>query len=192
MSSALGAASLYSLTIPLKGSISLVDTLVMATIFFVYIYGVSRAHSEEPEFRRPRSLARRPAQGAAPRCERRAVRLRRGRHRRLRRALRRGPRRLRRRARHRRVPARAVARPARLRGARVPRRRNPRVPRPHHRRHGDAAVLEGQPVDAAARQPVDRLQPLRRHPRRPPARRPGAPGSLPHRRAVRCSRSPCS
>ena len=46
---ALAAASLYSLTIPLKGSITLVDTAVLAAIFVVYVFGVSRAHSEEPE-----------------------------------------------------------------------------------------------------------------------------------------------
>ena len=65
---ALGAASLYSLTIPLKGSISLVDTLVMATIFFVYIYGVSRAHSEEPEFVGPARWL-----GGLPKAQRRGA-----------------------------------------------------------------------------------------------------------------------
>ena len=65
---ALGAASLYSLTIPLKGSISLVDTLVMATIFVVYIYGVSRAHSEEPELVGPARWL-----GGLPKAQRRGA-----------------------------------------------------------------------------------------------------------------------
>ena len=46
---ALGAASLYSLTIPLKGSISIFDTAVLAAIFVVYMYGVSKAHGSAPE-----------------------------------------------------------------------------------------------------------------------------------------------
>ena len=45
---ALGAATLYSFTIPLKGSISLFDTLILFAIFIAYIYGVSRAEGEEP------------------------------------------------------------------------------------------------------------------------------------------------
>ena len=45
---ALGAATLYSFTIPLKGSISLFDTVVLFAIFVAYMYGVSRAEGEEP------------------------------------------------------------------------------------------------------------------------------------------------
>ena len=45
---ALGAATLYSFTIPLKGSISLFDTVILFAIFIAYIYGVSRAEGEEP------------------------------------------------------------------------------------------------------------------------------------------------
>ena len=45
---ALGAATLYSLTIPFKGSISLFDTVILFAIFVAYIYGVSRAEGEEP------------------------------------------------------------------------------------------------------------------------------------------------
>ena len=45
---ALGAATLYSFTLPLKGSISLFDTVVLFAIFVAYMYGVSRAEGEEP------------------------------------------------------------------------------------------------------------------------------------------------
>ncbi|MDE2696218.1 MAG: sodium:calcium antiporter [Chloroflexota bacterium] len=45
---ALAAATLYSFTIPLKGSISLFDTVVLFAVFAVYIYGVSRAEGDEP------------------------------------------------------------------------------------------------------------------------------------------------
>ena len=65
---ALAAASLYSLTIPLKGSISLVDTFVMATIFVVYIYGVSRAHGEAPELVGPARWL-----GGLPKAQRRGA-----------------------------------------------------------------------------------------------------------------------
>jgi cation:H+ antiporter len=46
---ALLAATLYSFTIPLKGSISLVDAVVLGSIFMVYLWIVGRAHSEPPE-----------------------------------------------------------------------------------------------------------------------------------------------
>ena len=45
---ALGAATLYSFTLPLKGSISLFDTVILFAIFAAYMYGVSRAEGEEP------------------------------------------------------------------------------------------------------------------------------------------------
>jgi cation:H+ antiporter len=65
---ALGAASLYSLTIPLKGSISFFDTIVLAAIFLVYIYGVSRAHGEEPELVGPARWL-----GGLPKAQRRGA-----------------------------------------------------------------------------------------------------------------------
>ena len=46
---ALAAATLYAFTLPLKGSITLFDTLVLFSIFAVYLYGVSRHQGEEPE-----------------------------------------------------------------------------------------------------------------------------------------------
>ena len=45
---ALTAATLYSFTIPLKGSISLLDTVVLFAIFVAYMYGISRAEGDEP------------------------------------------------------------------------------------------------------------------------------------------------
>jgi cation:H+ antiporter len=41
-------ATLYSLTLPLKGSITLVDTLVLVALFVGYTWRVSRAPAEEP------------------------------------------------------------------------------------------------------------------------------------------------
>lgn len=46
---ALGAATVYSFVIPLKGSIDWYDTVVLAAIFVVYIYLLARAPQEEPE-----------------------------------------------------------------------------------------------------------------------------------------------
>jgi len=65
---ALGAATLYSLTIPLKGSISLIDTAVLTSIFVLYILVIARLESDEPELVGP---AR--AIGALPRAQRRVV-----------------------------------------------------------------------------------------------------------------------
>ena len=45
---ALTAATLYSLTIPFKGSISLFDTVILLAIFGAYMYGISRAEGGEP------------------------------------------------------------------------------------------------------------------------------------------------
>jgi cation:H+ antiporter len=46
---ALGAATLYSFSIPIRGHLSLVDTAVLMSIFAGYMYLVSRAPSSEPE-----------------------------------------------------------------------------------------------------------------------------------------------
>ncbi len=46
---ALLAATLYSFTIPLKGTISLLDTVVLGSIFVGYVWVIGRAHAEEPE-----------------------------------------------------------------------------------------------------------------------------------------------
>ncbi len=45
---ALASATLYSFTIPLKGSISLFDTVILFAIFVAYIYGISREEGDEP------------------------------------------------------------------------------------------------------------------------------------------------
>jgi cation:H+ antiporter len=46
---ALGAATLYSFTIPIRGHLSLLDTAVLMSIFGGYMYIVSRAPTAEPE-----------------------------------------------------------------------------------------------------------------------------------------------
>ena len=46
---ALGAATLYSFSIPIRGHLSLLDTAVLMSIFAGYMYIVSRAPSSEPE-----------------------------------------------------------------------------------------------------------------------------------------------
>ncbi len=45
----LGAATLYAFTIPLKGSISLVDSVVLISLLAFYLYRVSRQPRGEPE-----------------------------------------------------------------------------------------------------------------------------------------------
>lgn len=65
---ALGAATLYSFTLPLKGSISLVDSVVLLAIFAVYVYGVARGESGEPHLVGPARWI-----GGLPRGRRRAV-----------------------------------------------------------------------------------------------------------------------
>jgi cation:H+ antiporter len=45
----LGAATLYSFSIPIRGHLSLLDTAVLMSLFAGYIYIVSRAPSTEPE-----------------------------------------------------------------------------------------------------------------------------------------------
>ena len=65
---ALGAATLYSLTIPFKGSISLVDTVVLGAIFVVYVAIIARSESEEPELVGPARTI-----GSLPRRQRRIV-----------------------------------------------------------------------------------------------------------------------
>jgi cation:H+ antiporter len=65
----LGAATLYSFTIPLRGHLSLIDTAVMFTIFAAYLYLASRMpRREEDEFVGPAA-----AIGALPQLQRRLV-----------------------------------------------------------------------------------------------------------------------
>jgi cation:H+ antiporter len=63
---ALAAATLYSFTLPLKGSIELYDTAILAAIFIVYVVIIAKAPTEEPELVGP---AR--AVGMLPRTQRR-------------------------------------------------------------------------------------------------------------------------
>ena len=64
----LGAATLYSFVIPLKGNISLIDTGVLVSLFAGYVYLVSRAPAEEPELMGPAQTI-----GALPDLPRRIV-----------------------------------------------------------------------------------------------------------------------
>jgi cation:H+ antiporter len=64
----LGAATLYSFVIPLKGNLSLIDTGVLVSLFAGYVYLVSRAPAEEPELVGPAQTL-----GALPNLPRRIV-----------------------------------------------------------------------------------------------------------------------
>jgi len=46
----LGLATLYSFTIPLKGSLNLIDTVILVTIFAMYTRRAAQLESKEPEF----------------------------------------------------------------------------------------------------------------------------------------------
>jgi cation:H+ antiporter len=60
----LGLATLYAFTIPLKGSLALVDTVVLLALFAFYIWAASRTPVEEPKLVGPSlALARLPAPG---------------------------------------------------------------------------------------------------------------------------------
>lgn len=65
---ALLAATLYAFTIPFKGSLSLVDMVVLGAIFAVYIYRLTKLPSEEPHLVGPAQTI-----GALPSAQRRAV-----------------------------------------------------------------------------------------------------------------------
>lgn len=65
---ALTAATLYSFTTPLKGSISLFDTVILFAIFAAYMYGISRAEEEEPDLVGPSAWL-----GSLPRRRRRLM-----------------------------------------------------------------------------------------------------------------------
>src|SRR5881296_1308183 len=60
---ALGIATLYSLVIPLKGTLSLVDTFFLLVLFAVYMIAASRAHVIEPELEGPPEMIARFATG---------------------------------------------------------------------------------------------------------------------------------
>jgi cation:H+ antiporter len=64
----LGAATLYSFVLPLKGNLSLIDTGVLVSLFAAYVYLVSRAPAEEPELVGPAQTI-----GALPDLPRRMV-----------------------------------------------------------------------------------------------------------------------
>ncbi|MFQ5878676.1 MAG: sodium:calcium antiporter [Dehalococcoidia bacterium] len=64
----LAVATLYSFTIPIKGHLSLIDSLVLISLFATYIYLASRRPVEEPELVGPAA-----AIGALPKAPRRIV-----------------------------------------------------------------------------------------------------------------------
>ena len=115
---ALGAATLYSFTLPFKGSISLIDSVVLFAIFAVYVYGVARTEGEEHELVGPAHWIGHLPEEAPSRPQRRHLHLRGHGHPGRGGAVRGGADPQRHAARHRRVPARAVARAVRLGGPR--------------------------------------------------------------------------
>ena len=88
----LAVATLYSLTLPLKHSITLIDAAVLVTIFVLYTIRVSRAPAEEPHLVGPARYLGDVRRHEAPRDDHRDVRLRGRRDPAVRRAVRRGPR----------------------------------------------------------------------------------------------------
>ncbi|MCA9846611.1 MAG: sodium:calcium antiporter [Dehalococcoidia bacterium] len=65
---ALAAATLFSLTLPLKDSITLIDTAILAALFILYVWVIARAPSEEPELVGPALFI-----GTLPRMQRRGA-----------------------------------------------------------------------------------------------------------------------
>lgn len=63
----LAVATIYSFTIPLKGSIALYDTVILAALFIAYVYVIAKAPTEEPELIGPARTI-----GTLPRYQRRA------------------------------------------------------------------------------------------------------------------------
>lgn len=57
------AATLYAFTIPFRGGISLIDTVVFVTMFGIYAWAAARAPSHEPELVGPARLVGNLAQG---------------------------------------------------------------------------------------------------------------------------------
>jgi len=64
----LGAATLYSFSIPIRGHLSLLDTAVLGSLFAGYMYVVSRAPAHEPELMGPAQTI-----GTLPPLPRRAI-----------------------------------------------------------------------------------------------------------------------
>ncbi|HEV2062721.1 MAG TPA: hypothetical protein VGR12_07715 [Solirubrobacteraceae bacterium] len=64
----LGLASIYGLSLPLKGSVTLIDAVILVAIFVVYLVRVARGPSEDPDLLGPAALL-----GALPAKRRRAA-----------------------------------------------------------------------------------------------------------------------
>ena len=150
----------------------------------MFVFRLWRAPSEEPHLVGPARLI-----GALPTPQRRTVvgaaaRVRGGGDLPVRRAVRRIARAPRRAGRHQHVPPRAMGRAVGVGGPRAGRGRVVRVATQHERGTRHAAVVEGEPVDAARRFAPDRLRDLRRTPHRVAARFAATRGAVPHCGAV--------
>ena len=171
-------ASIAAFLIPLSGQISLVLGFALLGFFVFYLWKASRAEASRAGAGRARRPDRRPAAPSPAPAGDRPVRVRRGRDRGLGRTLRRVPHQHRHPARHRPVPAGAVGGPAGVGGAGVHRGHLVRGARQGLRRDRHPDLQQGQPVDAAGRQPAAGLPGRRRRDRAGAGRPPG--------RGVRC------
>ena len=64
----LGIAALYAFTIPLRGAITLLDTVILGALFAIYIVAISRAPTHEPELVGPSRVI-----GGLPKTRRRGA-----------------------------------------------------------------------------------------------------------------------
>src|SRR5262249_53673524 len=159
----LAVATLYSLTLPLKHNLTLFDAAVLILLFVLYGIRISKSPAEEPHLVGPARLVGQMSNGRRrvggvllPAYSAVVILLRaapvawavgggggRG-------------------GRREHVPARAVARAARVRSTRAHRRLPVRVAPEHERWSGHTRVVEGEPVDSARRIVADRVRDLRR------------------------------
>ena len=179
----LAVATAYSLTLPLKSTVTLLDAAVLVGIFVLYTIRIAGAPAEEPHLVGPaRYLGTfATAGGGSGRCP---LRLRGDGDPAGRRALRRGAGCDRSRPRHQRVPARAVARAAGIGGSGAARRRPVRLAAEHERGSRHAGVVQGEPVDAAGRHAAHRVRAGVGGHRRPAGRVAPTRRAAAHRRAV--------
>ena len=180
----LAIATLYSLTLPLKRTLTLVDAAILISIFVVFVVRIARVTLGGTPSRRTGKAHRHASAAAPPDRRRHPARVRRRRDLRLCRAVRRVARPPRRAGGHQHVPAGAVGRAAGVRGTGAHHRRDVRVAAPDQRRLRHVAVVEGQPVDAARGLASDRVRGLGRASHRSAPRLTPARGAVPHRGAV--------
>ncbi len=188
----LAIATLYSLTLPLKRTLTLVDAAILIAIFVVFVVRIARSPAEEPHLVGPAKLIatltpnrRRTVVGALMIYAALAIFACRGAVRRVARAPWRA-------SGYQHVPPRAVGRAARLGSAGAHRRRDVRVATPDECGLRHAAVLEGEPVDAARGLASDRVLDLRRPSVGTATRLTATRGAFPDRGPVRIRGSRCS